>query len=174
MKKLLLPLIILFINISPANALNIAVIETEEIIEKSAAMKKAKKKIVEQRESYQKELSEEEKDLKKKIEKLEKQKQQSKFTAETLQKKEEKLSKEFVDLNELLTRRNEALQKAEINVMSQIAEKIEEILQDIKKEDKIDIILSNKQVILYNDDMNISSKVLKRLNDELSKVKVRF
>ena len=34
MKKLLLPLIILFINISPANALNIAVIETEEIIEK--------------------------------------------------------------------------------------------------------------------------------------------
>jgi len=172
MKKLLLPIIILFLNITPANALNIAVIETDQIVEKSKAMKEAKEKILKQRESYQSELSEEEGDLKKKIEKLEKQK--SKFTTEALKKKEEKLSKEFAELNELLQRRNETLQKAEIDIMNQIGEKIEEILQEIKKEENIDIILSSKQVILYNDNMNISDKVLKKLNKELPKIKVRF
>jgi outer membrane protein len=171
MKKLLLPIIILFFSYN-SYALNIAVIKTDEIIERSIAMKKAKEKIMKQRESYQLELSEEEAEINKKIENLSKKK--AKFTADKLAEKEEKLSKEILELNKLLKRRNETLQKVEIDIITQIGEKIEEILEDIKKNDKIDIILSNKQVIMYNDEMDISNKVLKKLNKELLKVKVRF
>jgi len=172
MKKILLPIILLLLNITPANALNIAVIETGEIIEKSTAMKRAKEKILIQKKEYQLELSSEENELKKKVEKLEK--QRVKFSKESLAKKEKKLSEEISELNQLLQRRNETLQKAEIEIMTKIGEKIEEILISIKEKDKIDIIVSSKQIILYNDNMDISDKVLKRLNKELPKVKVRF
>ena len=110
--------------------------------------------------------------IKKKVEKLEK--QRVKFSKESLAKKEKKLSEEISELNQLLQRRNETLQKAEIEIMTKIGEKIEEILISIKEKDKIDIIVSSKQIILYNDNMDISDKVLKRLNKELPKVKVRF
>ena len=80
MKKLLLPIFILLLNINSANALNIAIIKTDEIIEKSTAMKRAKEKIIKQQEIYQAELFKEEEELKVKIEKLVKQK--SKFTKE--------------------------------------------------------------------------------------------
>ena len=172
MKKLLLPIFILLLNINSANALNIAIIKTDEIIEKSTAMKRAKEKIIKQQEIYQAELFKEEEELKVKIEKLEKQK--SKFTKEALAKKEKKLSGEVAELNELLQRRKEDLQKAEIDIITKIGKKIEEILQDIKNKDKIDIIFPSQQVILYNKNMDISKRVLKRLNKELPKVKVRF
>ena len=74
MKKLLLPIFILLLNINSANALNIAIIKTDEIIEKSTAMKRAKEKIIKQQEIYQAELFKEVEELKVKIEKLEKQK----------------------------------------------------------------------------------------------------
>ena len=70
MKKLLLPIFILLLNINSANALNIAIIKTDEIIEKSTAMKRAKEKIIKQQEIYQAELFKEEEELKVKIEKL--------------------------------------------------------------------------------------------------------
>ena len=80
----------------------------------------------------------------------------------------------MAELNELLQRRKEDLQKAEIDIITKIGKKIEEILQDIKNKDKIDIIFPSQQVILYNKNMDISKRVLKRLNKELPKVKVRF
>ena len=174
MKKLLLSLSVatLFLSVSSANASNIAFIETDAIIEKSIAMKKAKKQILEQRKNYQEELSAEEEDLKKKIKKLED--QRSKFTKDTLAKKEKKLSQEITELNQLLKTRNETLREVEIKVMTQIGEKMEEILKDVKEKEKIDLIFADKQVILYNKEMDISNKVLKRLNTELPTVKVRF
>lgn len=172
MKKLLLPIIILFLNITPANALNIAVIETAQIVEKSTAMKRAKEQIIKQQEIYKKELSKEEEDLKVKLDKFKA--KRAKFTEETAMKKEKDLQGEIQELNTLLQRRNKSLQEAEMEIMNKIGKKIEEILEDIKIKNNYDLILSSDQIILYNDNMDISDKVLKRLNKELPKVKVRF
>lgn len=172
MKKLLLPIIILFLNITPANALNIAVIETAQIVEKSTAMKRAKEQIIKQQEIYKKELSKEEEDLKVKLDKFKT--KRAKFTEEAAMKKEKDLQGEIQELNTLLQRRNKSLQEAEMEIMNKIGKKIEEILEDIKIKNNYDLILSSDQIILYNDNMDISDEVLKRLNKELPKVKVRF
>jgi Skp family chaperone for outer membrane proteins len=58
--------------------------------------------------------------------------------------------------------------------MSKVNDEIKTIIADISKEKSLDLIVPAAQTLYYKDELDISNEVLKRLNKEVTKVKVSF
>jgi Skp family chaperone for outer membrane proteins len=66
------------------------------------------------------------------------------------------------------------LKKASLDAMSKVNDEIKTIIADISKEKSLDLIVPAAQTLYYKDELDISNEVLKRLNKEVTKVKVSF
>lgn len=173
MKKLFLAKFALLTFIATtSNAGEIAILDVERIVKESKAMVYIQKKVSKKQEDYQKEVSKKQTVLEKEQKRLESKKSvlsEAKFKKE-LQEFEEKVD----DLKTYVDRKQNSLKKASLDAMSKVNDKIKDIISDISKERGIDVIIPAAQALYYKDTLDISEEVLKRLNDKMTKVRVRF
>jgi outer membrane protein len=160
-----------FTNIAAANATNIAVVNLENVLKNCDAMKDAQQKISKKQTSFQKEID-------KKQEALEKESKQvaakkATLSEEAFNKEQEKFSKKVDDLKELVNNRQDALKKSSMDVITKVNDKIKEVVEEIKEEQKLDLIIAAGSAVYYQDNLDVSAEVLKRLNKKVSKIDVK-
>jgi len=177
MKKLILIAVIFtlsgfnFAFAQKAN-LNVAVIDVEEVLKNSTVVKYVKEKIASKEKIYQAEIDKEQKKLEKEFNRIKS--KQSVLSDSAKKEEERKFAEKFNKLKSELDAKQKSLKKAYLESMTQIDKKVNEIVADISKSNNIDLILPSSQIISYQDELDISPLVLKRLNKDLKKVKINF
>lgn len=177
MKKLILIILTTFLlNISNVFAqntsLNIAVINADDVLSNSKVVNFIQEKIINKEKEYQVEINKKQTSLKKEFQEIEK--KRSVLSEKSLKKEEDKFAKKYQDLKEELTKRRESLKTASLKAFVRVDKKMNKIIKDISEEQDIDLVLPTSNIIFAKDKLDISAQVLERLNEQMTKVKVRF
>jgi outer membrane protein len=165
-------LMVVFMAISNAKAADIAVLDVENIVKNSAVMKDVQNKVSKKQTEYQKEIDKRQTALEAEGKKLDSKK--GILSEEAFNKEQAGFDKKIGDLKDYLEKRQNSLKKASFDAMAKVNDKIRDIIADISKEKKLQLVVPASQTLFYDNEIDISSEVLKRLNAKLTKVDVKF
>lgn len=160
-----------FVCLGSANASNIAVVDIESVLKNCVAMKDAQNKISKKQAGFQKEIDKKQNDLEKESKQVESKK--NLLSEEAFSKEQLAFGKKVDDLKELVNSRQDALKKSSLEAISQINDKIKDVIEEIRKEKNIDLVISSTSAIYYADQLDISDEVTKRLNKKISTINVK-
>lgn len=160
-----------FINLGVANASTIAVVDLENVLKNCNAMKDAQNKISKKQAGFQKEIDKKQSALEKESKQIESKK--NILSEEAFSKEQIAFGKKVDELRELVNSRQDALKKASLDAISQINDKIKDVVEEIRKEKDLDVIISSSSTIYYKSDLDLSDEVTKRLNKKISKINVK-
>ena len=172
LKKILLSSVIFALISFNANAGKVGIIDVEKIVKESKAMRYIQKRVSKKQSSYQKEVTKKQKKLEKEQKRIEGKK--SILSEKAFAKETKKFEKKVDDLKTYVDRRQNSLKKASLDGMSQVNDKIKDIINEISKEEGYDIIIPASQALFYKEELDISEQVLDKLNDKITKVKLKF
>ena len=175
MKKLLFCLgFFAMILVNQANAGEIAIINVEEIIKNSTAMTKVNKELEAKKSDIEKKLKIDEKKLS--DEKTSLEAQIKTLSQDVAQQKVMDFQQKVMDFQKTIKENENDLQKAYMNAVVQITNTVKDIVAEMKNEknSKYDfqVVLPSASVIYSDDNLDISSEVLSRLNKKLKEIKV--
>lgn len=160
------------ISINNANASNIAILDLEKIIKESKAMKDIQGKVNKKQDEYQKEVSKKQHDLESEQKTIEGKK--TILSKDGFEKEVQKFEKKVDDLKTYVDRKQNSLKKASMESMSKVNEIIKEIIADIAKDKNYEVIIPASQTVFFNEALDISEEVLKKLDKKITKVDVKF
>ena len=176
MKKIIFTLVIaLFLNFNAAaqqtSALKIAVFDAQSVITNSIAAKNANDVLQKRKDQFQQEITKKEKELD-----LEKRKIKGKkeiLSEERYQEEVAKFGIKFENFKNYVEERQIILKNASSEVLVEIEEVLRDIINDIAKEQNIDLILPSEGVIFSKDEFDVSPLALTRLNKNLKKITIK-
>jgi len=171
-KKLITLAAILTLASFSANAGSIGILDVEKIVKESTAMRDIQSKVSKKQEEYQKEVTKKQTALEAEQKKIEGKK--NVLSKEALEKESAAFEKKVEDLKAFVEKKQNSLKKASLDSMSKVNDKIKDIIADISKEKSFEAIIPSAQALYFNDDLDISSEVLSRLNKKVTKVDVKF
>ena len=151
---------------------SIAVLDVLSLLKDSSAAKSMK----EQLDKIAKQYTEEEKKLAKDIQKKEEEllRQKKTLTPEAFSDRKNTFEKTVIDFNKKREIKRNSLAKAERESMRKIEDVVEKIVKEIQAADNISIVIKKTSVILSEDNIDITSKVVEKLNKELKTVDVKI
>lgn len=153
-------------------ALNIAIINTDEVLKNSNVMKYIGEKVAAQEKRYQSDIDKKYAALEKDFKKIEAKK--SVLSEAALKEEEKQFATKFTDLKTELETKQKSIKSTSIEALTQVDKKVVEIVEKISKEKGLDLILPSSNVIFYEEKLDISADVLKELNRSLKSVKINF
>jgi outer membrane protein len=172
MKKILALAVISSFFALNANANTIGILDVEKIVKESKAMRDIQSKVSKQQDVYQKEVTKKQEELESEQKRIEGKK--NVLSKEAFEKEVSKFEGKVDELKTFVDRKQNDLKKASLDAMSKVNDEIKNIITDISKERSLDVIVPANQALYYKDELDISEEVLKRLNKELTSVKVKF
>ena len=149
---------------------NIAILDVLTLLKESKAAKSMK----DQLDKVAKEYSDVEKKKAKEIQKKEEEllRQKSTLTPEAFSDRKNAFEKTVIEFNKTRDTNRRALAKAERESMVKIESAVEKIVKEIQTAEKIDVVIKKTAVILSEGSINITSKVIEKLNKEVSTIDV--
>jgi len=149
---------------------NIAILDVLTLLKESKAAKSMK----DQLDKVAKEYSDVEKKKAKEIQKKEEEllRQKSTLTPEAFSDRKNAFEKTVIEFNKTRDTNRRALAKAERESMVKIESAVEKIVKEIQTAEKIDVVIKKTAVILSEDSIDITSKVIEKLNKEVSTIDV--
>ena len=149
---------------------NIAILDVLTLLKESKAAKSMK----DQLDKVAKEYSDVEKKKAKGIQKKEEEllRQKSTLTPEAFSDRKNAFEKTVIEFNKTRDTNRRALAKAERESMVKIESAVEKIVKEIQTAEKIDVVIKKTAVILSEDSIDITSKVIEKLNKEVSTIDV--
>jgi Skp family chaperone for outer membrane proteins len=173
MKKYLVTLLAAFSLASlSANAGGVGIIDVEQIIKESSAMRDIQSKIEKKQDEYQKQVAKKQDELESEQKRIEGKK--NVLSKDAFQKETDAFEKKLDDLKTFVDRKQNSLKKASMEAMSKVNDKVKDIISDIAKEKDLDVITPASQTLYYKDELDVTEEVLKRLNKKIVKVDVKF
>ncbi len=163
---------IAFLTINSASASNIAILDLEKIIKDSKAMRDIQAKVNKKQDEYQKEVSKKQSDLESEQKTIEGKK--SVLSKDGFEKEVQKFEKKVDDLKTYVDRKQNSLKKASMESMSKVNEIIKDIIAEIAKDKNYNVIIPASQTVFFEDGLDISEEVLKKLDKKITKVEVKF
>lgn len=151
--------------------IGIAVIDTQGIYRDSEAVKGLQERIDAQRSAYQEELRKKEESLRTADQELAR--QRTILSAEAFAQKRRELEEQVATLQGEVQSRRKGLEKQFNQGMKQVQRVLVEIARDIAEERKVDLVIEKSAIVLVRPELEITSEVLKRLNQKLPKVEVK-
>ena len=170
MKKLIILTILVLLSnaalaVEPAR---IAVVNMQKLLESSTAAKDIRERAKKERDKYQALISKEEESLRKEEAKL--QAQHTTLTQEMFAKKsrefKDKVAKVQRDFQEKRASHEETLKKS----LDKVNREVFEIIDALAQEDGFDITIPTSQILYATEKLDITDKVLDRLNKKLPEV----
>ncbi len=149
---------------------NIAILDVLTLLKESKAAKSMK----DQLDKVAKEYSDVEKKKAKEIQKKEEEllRQKSTITPEAFSDRKNAFEKTVIEFNKTRDTNRRALAKAERESMVKIESAVEKIVKEIQTAEKIDVVIKKTAVILSEGSIDITSKVIEKLNKEVSTIDV--
>ena len=150
----------------------IAVLDVDQIIKESYAMRDIQAKITKKQDEYQKEVVKKQEELESEQKRIEG--KRNVLSKEAFEKETIAFEKKLDDLKTFVDKKQNSLKKASMEAMSKVNDKIKDIISDVAKEKDFDMITPASQTLYYKDELEVTDEVLKRLNKKISKVDVKF
>ena len=151
---------------------SIAVLDVLVMLKDSSAAKSMKEQLDKTAKQYTEEEKKQAKEIQKKEEELLRQKKT--LTPEAFSDRKNTFEKTVIEFNKNREGKRTALAKAERESMRQIEDAVEKIVKEIQAADNISIVIKKTAVILSEDNIDITSKVVEKLNKELKTVDVKI
>lgn len=149
----------------------IAVADVQTVMGTSKAGKSIQDQIAKQRDSFKDEFGKLEKELADTQKKLTEQKD---LKPEEAAAKQKEFETKLRDANGLVQQRRQSLEKAASEAMNTLRREIVKVVAGIAQEEKYDLVLSSQNVIVSQDSMDITERVLKKLDKDFPDVKLQL
>ncbi len=156
---------------SKAFAVNIAVVDVEKLLVDSKAAKSIKKQIDKKREEFLSKVKEAEEKLRKDQEAIEKERE--KLSKEELVAKFQEFEKKRIKARGSIQKKKSELDKSYSDAMNLLTKTIFDVCQEIANEDGIDLIITRQNIIVGSKSLDITSKVLEKMDKKLPKIDIK-
>ena len=150
----------------------IAVLDMQTVSEKSHAISDMNEQLKARGEAFEKKIGAYEKEMKKEKESIDEKKSiVSESEYENLQNA---LNKKVHKIQEEIGVEQDAVSKAQMNAITAIQDKLNDVVKDIAKKQKIYMVLGKAVAIHVDEKADITEDVVSKLNKEMPKIKVSF
>ena len=150
-------------------ALGIAVADVQLIVTNSKAGKSLQEQIAKQNESFKNEFSKLEKELMESQKKIAEQKDAK---PEDLAAQKKQFETKLMDANKLVQERRKELAEASEKAVNDLRREIVKVVAKIAETDGYDLVVSSQNVIVSQENMDITDKVQKQLDKDFPNVKL--
>jgi len=152
------------------DGLIMAVLDVQQVLRRAAAAKGIREVMEARRKKFEKEISEERLQLQGEENKL--RKQSTILSPEAMSNKRRVLENKVSDLRRKAEQKRGILNRAFNGATRELRQEIAKVLADLMKEQKITITLARKAVLVFDQRLNVTEEVLKRLDKNLPNVKI--
>ena len=149
-----------------------AIVNVQKIMKDSKAAQSARDQLKAKQQQFQEEISKTEKDLQKQDQELEK--QRTILSQEAFEKQVKEFRKKATDAQKDVQTKRMNLSKAFDASLADIQSNVTQILNEMAKEKGFELVIPSSQVLYYGPTLDISDEVLKRLNEKLPSLTVKF
>lgn len=163
-----------FFIATPALAVDkIAVVNVQKIMSESKAALSIQSQLSAKRDVFQKELSEHEQILQNYQSELGTQRERTAPDEELLEKQEE-FEKQLFETRKLVQSRRRLLEKAAAEALTELREKVLQIVAEIADKEQYELVITRQNVVLAQKSMDITDTVMKMLDKNISSVKLNL
>ena len=157
-------------NAKPDGVVNIAILNLDVIRRQSLVVKGIRSQIEEYRKQFQDDIEKEEKALRDATQELAK--KRTILAPEAFAQERRKFEQRVVEVQRLVQQRRQELGKAQSDAMVKVELKLNDIINKMAEDRKIDLVLKRSQTIMVARSLEITKDVLEVLDKTLPKVEV--
>jgi len=155
-----------------APSLNILVVDVQALLQNAKSAKMVRQQIEQKRTEYQKEMSAQEAALRQEHDTL--QRQQSSLSAEAFNQKGREFQQKLNEFDKNMQSKRQVLEKANSEALEKINEVMLKIIADIAKERKANLVFLRSELVLFDQNFEISDEVQQKLDEQLPTLTVNF
>ena len=152
--------------------LTIMVVDIQSLLQNSKSAKMVRQQIEQKRAEYAKEISHQEETLKQERDSI--QRQQSSLSAEALNQKGREFQQKVNDLDRSVQSKRQALERSNAEALEKIQEVMLKIITDIAKDRKANMVFQRSELVLFDQNYDVTDDVLRRLDEQLPTLTVNF
>jgi len=155
---------------APAQPLNVLVVDTRTLRDKSKAANMVSEQLKKKGAEFEKEMRRQEQPLQQEGEAL--QRQAASLSPETLNQKKRDFERKLREYDRAVQAKRQALQRADSEASEKIEAVILDIISEIVKERKIDLVFPRAQLVVFSPAFDVTDEVLKKLNERMPSLTV--
>lgn len=150
--------------------INIAVVDIEKVLSDTKAAKSIQKQIEDKRNDFLGKVKKEEDKLRDEQKAIESKK--SELSKEEFIKKAQEFDKQRAEARNKIQKNKAKLDKDYTEAMNKLTKVIYVASQEIANEDKIDLVITRQNIIVGDMSLDITQKVIERINKKLPKLEL--
>jgi len=152
--------------------LTIMVVDVQSLLQNSKAAKMVRDQIEQKRAEYAKEISHQEEVLRQERDTL--QRQQATLSPEALNQKGREFQAKVNDLDRNVQSKRQALEKSNADALQRIQQSMLRIITQIAKQRKANLVFQRSELVLFDQQFDVTDQVLQKLDEELPSLTVTF
>ena len=152
--------------------LTIMVVDVQSLLQNSKSAKMVRQQIEQKRAEYAKEISHQEETLKQERDSI--QRQQSSLSAEALNQKGREFQQKVNDLDRNVQSKRQSLERSNAEALEKIQEVMLKIITDIAKDRKANLVFQRSELVLFDQNFDVTDEVLQKLDEQLPTLTVNF
>jgi outer membrane protein len=153
-------------------SLTVLVVDVQALLQNSKAAKMVRGQIEQKRNEYTKEISHQEEALRAERDAI--QRQQASLSADALNQKGREFQQKVNDLERNVQGKRQALEKSNGEALSKIQEEMLKIITDIAKQRKANLVLQRSDIVLFDQNFDVTDEVLEKLDEQMPTLTVNF
>jgi outer membrane protein len=153
-------------------SLTVLVVDVQALLQNSKAAKMVRGQIEQKRNEYTKEISHPEEALRAERDAI--QRQQASLSADALNQKGREFQQKVNDLERNVQGKRQALEKSNGEALSKIQEEMLKIITDIAKQRKANLVLQRSDIVLFDQNFDVTDEVLEKLDEQMPTLTVNF
>jgi Skp family chaperone for outer membrane proteins len=102
------------------------------------------------------------------------QRQQSSLSQEALNAKGRAFQEKVNDLDRMVQSKRQALEKSNADALQKIQESMVKIISQIAKDRKANLVLQRSELVLFDQQFDVTDQVLQKLDEDLPTLQVTF
>lgn len=158
------------VHAQEAKALKIAVVDIQSLLKNSKGAQSIESQLATIRKDFQAEVEKEEKSLRDAEKAILEQK--DKLSEEEFKAKAGEFQKKVAEGQKKIQERKGKLDKALAAAVGKLRGEIVKIVADIGAKEKLDLVLARTDVVIVSKELDITAKVLERIDADLSSIKI--
>jgi outer membrane protein len=155
-----------------APGLTVLVVDVQSLLQNSKSAKMVRDQIEAKRAEYAKEISHQEELLRRERDAL--QRQQATLSPQALNQKGREFQQKVNDLDRDVQAKRQALEYSNEEALKKIQQVMLRIITDIAKRRKANLVLQRSELVLFDQNFDVTDEVLDRLDEELPTLTVSF
>ena len=152
--------------------LTITVVDVQALLQNSKSAKMVRQQIEQKRAEYAKEISHQEETLRQERDAL--QRQQSSLSADALNQKGREFQQKVNDLDRNVQSKRQSLERSNAEALEKIQEVMLKIITDIAKDRKSNLVFQRSELVLFDQNFDVTDEVLQKLDEQLPTLTVNF